>query len=338
MNGDLGEPVNGPVASEASESENPTPNEGSHEQETGPLSMAEAFAQAKAARDSQPQEQLDSQESESAPGESPAAERKPEDRQRTFTEQAALQRAIDLRRQGRENELSPEARGLLRKFEEDLEPVIAGKLKAREAEEAEFKKLFLHLDSLRLTDREAFDKEMDEIDPRSGTRAKLQFFYAYKDAHPEISAENPNPEPRQKSVQEIYGEVASTYGKGFEQLVDAIGRDGGIDAETMQQLKAEYRFGSHPDSGNLATFGAKLITALAEAAAKPIVEKEVAKVREAERKAYDLQVQTLKNKGVETPRQLSGGTPDPRRKNAPGPGPISMADAVRAAKEQLATV
>lgn len=328
----LAEPVED-ATSEAPESKIP---DGGSDEGREPISMAEAFARAKAARESQ-------QSSESAPdseadgsGDSESAKPAQETpQQRLFTEQAAIQRALDLRRQGRESELSPEARGLLRKFEEEIMPAAEQRVRTRDKEETEFKNLFLHLDSLRLTDREAFDAEVDSINPDTGRRDKLAFYYAYKDAHPEISADNPNAEPPRKSEAQIYSDVAATYGKGFEGLIDAIGRDGGVDSETMQRLKAEYRFGAHPDSENLATFGAKLITALVEAGSKSHIEREVAKVREAERKAYQLELQRVKGQQITTPRNLPGGVRDPR-KPVESHGPITMAEAVRQAKESLA--
>ncbi len=311
-------------------------------EDDGPISMAEALAQARAAEASEPADE--SVESgtppESAPseGDAPAAETPAPTgtRAKLYTEQAALQRALDLRAQGREAELDPAARGLLRKFEQQ----VVTRHKAEEAEEAEFREMWLAMEATRLEDPAAFQALMDEVHPEAGRRAKQAFYYSYRDAHPDISLENPNPGTgaKQRSEHEITAELVTTYGQGFEQTLDAIAEDAGLNPEAFKALKAEYQFGKHPDSGNLATFMAKVVTSVAEAMAAPIVEKEKAKIQKAEKAAFDLQLQRYKTLAQQTPRSMPAGVMDNRRRGtvqSDPSRPFSMKDALAAARESL---
>lgn len=307
--------------------------------DTGPISMAEALAQAQAAAESpdasQPPEPAPDAVSDEGAGEgdSAAAETKtPETRrERLFSEKAALQRAVDLVAQGREAELSPEARGILRKYEKQ----IIERHKADQADEEEFKDLWLTLEAARVEDPAEWARLTVEH-PKA--QENYRFYHAYKAAHPDISLDTPNPSARQRSESDIVAEVATAYGQGFEQTLDAIAEEAEIDPARYAALKAEFSFGKHPDSGNLATFMAKMVSATAEAMVKPLLEKEAAKIKAAERKAYDLQLQTYKQQAQQTPRSLPAGVMDPRKaKTQTDPSrPFSLRDALAEAKEILA--
>ena len=301
--------------------------------------MAEALTQARAAADSQGAEPPGdtgeppaSSEPPAETGETAAAETTPSGkRERLFTEKAALQRALDLQAQGRAAELDPAARGLLRKYEQET----IERYKADQADEEEFKDLWLTLEAARVEDPAEWARLTVEH-PKA--REHYNFYHAYKAAHPDISLDTPNPSAKQRSESDIVAEVATAYGQGFEQTLDAIAEEAEIDPARYAALKAEFSFGKHPDSANLATFMAKMVSATAEAMVKPLLEKEAAKIKAAERKAYDLQLQTYKQQAQQTPRSLPAGVMDPRkaRTQTDPSRPFSLRDALAEAKEVLA--
>lgn len=299
--------------------------------------MAEAFARAKATLESDTSpsaSQPESGEGASASGEEPetqpaAAPEKASPETRRYDERGALQRILQLKREGRLSELSPEARGVLTRFEQEVARAALAEAQQKADREAQMRDVYLTNLTLAEQDPAAYAKLLTE-QPEAAL-----FMKSYAQAHPEITLDNPEARPRRSEV-EIATEIANEYGRGFEGLVDAIATDGGLTAETLSALKAEFTFGKHPDSANLATFGAKLVTAVAEVMAKELAQKEIQKVKEAERKAYDLQLQKIRGEQANPPRQLSGsGIPDPRQRLAQS-GPISMADALREARERLA--
>lgn len=307
---------------------------------SSPISMAEALAQARAAAESpaptsseEPGEQPASSEHAGTEGDSAAAETPTSKgpRERLFTEKAALQRALDFQAQGREAELSPEARGILRKYEKQ----IIERHETRRSEDEEFKDLWLQLEAARVEDPAEWARLTVEH-PKA--REHFEFYHSYRLAHPEVSLDTPNPSAKQRSEQDILAEVATAYGQGFEQTLDAIADEADIDPAKYQALKAEFSFGKHPDSANLATFMAKMVSTVAEAMVKPLLEKEVAKVKAAEKKAYDLQLQTYKTQAQQTPRSMPAGVMDPRkaRTQADPSRPFSLRDALAEAKEALA--
>lgn len=248
---------------------------------------------------------------------------------RAFDERGALQRILTLKQQGRLGELPPEARGVLKRLEDDIRTQAISIHREEEQREAEFKDLFLTNLALKETDPAAYVRLMDD-------RPELSIFMdSYKKAHPEVTLDDPDARPR-KSEEQLRSEIANTYAQGFEGFIDAVAEDGGLDPEAYKKLKSEFQFGKHPDSGNLTTFGAKLITSLAESMAEELAKKQVEKVKADEKKAYDLQLQKIRGEAAQTPRQLSGGVSKPGSAGRTS-GPISMADALAEAKELIAS-
>lgn len=313
----------------------PTPEQGeepvSASADEQPLSMAESFARAKAARESATATPAseESGDGKGASDDAPAAQPEGTERTRMYDERGALQRILQLKQQGRLSELTPEARGLLTRFEQEVSRSAIAEAEAKARQEAEMKDVYLTNLALKETDPAAYVQLLDEQPDVA------LFMKRYAEVHPEITLDDPDARPR-KSEAQIAAEIGEVYGRGFETLMDAIAEDGGLDQDAYKKLKAEFEFGKHPDSRNLATFGAKLVTAVAEVMAKGMAEKEIAKVKEAERKAYDLQLQKVRGEAANPPRQLGDSgvrQPDTRV----GSGPMKMADAVRVAKEMVAS-
>lgn len=298
-----------------------------------PFSMAEAFAAAKAAAGESPADNAapdegsgagDAQASDAAPN----ARTKGSDR-KLYDERGALQRILQLRKEGKVGELPPEAQGALRRLEDEIRQRAIAEHEARQKEEAEFRDLYLTNLALREHDPAAYAKVVSD-------QPELALFMkAYEREHPEVTLDDPDARPR-KTESQLAQEIAQAYGTGFEAMVDAIAEDGGLDAETIGKLKAEFKFGKHPDSMQLGTFGAKLITAVAEAMAKDLAAKEVERVRAEERKAYDLQLQRLRGLGAQPPRQLPGGVSNPQS-NGSKSGPVTMREALEEAKLIIAS-
>lgn len=296
--------------------------------------MREAFEQAKAKSFTGSSPDESKAESTETKAGAPDEDEQPADApqvpagKRLLDERGALQRILTLRRQGRVGELDAAAQGLLRSLEDELRGSAVTEHQRKEQQEAEFKDLYLTNLALKEEDPAAYVKFMDE-------KPELAIFMdSYRKAHPEVTLDDPNARPR-KSEDQIRTEIADVYGRGFEGFIDAVAADGGLDDAAFKALKAEFQFGKHPDSANLTTFGAKLITALVDKAAEEKAKKLVEKVKRDERGAYDLQLQKVRGEQATPPRAI-GGSARPPAKASDKPGPISMADALAEAKERLA--
>lgn len=323
---DQAEPVAGAEDTQQVEGAQGAPEQGSPEAET-PFSMADALAAVKAAAGESPAGEAAPDEGSGASGEK-ASEAAPDAQKKgsgkLYDERGALQRILQLRREGKVGELPPEAQGLLRTLESELRRTAVTEHQARQQEEAEFKDLYLSNLALREQDPAAYAKVVSE-------RPELAIFMkAYADEHPEVTLDDPDARPR-KTEGQMVKEIAQQYGTGFEAMIDAIAADGGLDSEAIGKLKAEFRFGEHPDSMQLGTFGAKVITAVANVMAKSLAEKEIERVKVEERKAYDLQLQRVRGMGAQPPRQLPGGVSNPKSNEAKA-GPVSMREAFEEGK------
>lgn len=321
------EPVSGAEDTQLAGESQDVPEQGSPETEK-PFTMAEAFAAAKADASESPTGSAapdtgsgvsDAQASDANPDARP----KGSDR-KLYDERGALQRILQLRKDGKVGELPPEAQGVLRRLEEEIRRSALAEHERQQKEEAEFKDFYLTNLALREHDPAAYAKVI------SAQPELALFMKAYETEHPEVTLDDPDARPR-KTEGQMVKEIAQEYGAGFEAMIDAIAADGGLDPETIGKLKAEFKFGQHPDSMQLGTFGAKLITAVAEVMAKDLAAKEVERVKAEERKAYDLQLQRVRGMGAQPPRQLPGGVRDPRS-NSEKSGPVSMREAFEAGK------
>lgn len=315
--------VNEPAA-EAAPAERP-PDGAPGEQ---PLSMAEAFAAAKAMVEESPAaEAVPASGTGSSDDAEPSAEPSEEGpgSRKRYDERGALQKILQLRRDGRLHELPPEAQGLVRKLEQELKQSAIREYEQQRQEEEQFRDFYLTHLAIRENDPAQYARLVSQ-------RPELAIFMkSYEDAHPDVTLENPEG-GLGPSEERLRGELARQYGQGFELMIDAIAEDGGLPADAVAALKREFKFGEHPDSMNLAVFGAKVITALAEARAKELAAKEVEKVKAAERKAYELQLQRLRGMSAPSVAVMAGLPGSGKDVKA---GPLTMAEAFEAAKELL---
>lgn len=248
-----------------------------------------------------PPEAGDSEATPQQPAE-PVSERK-------VTSQGELDRIQTLIAQGREAELDPAARGVLRKLEER---VLAGQEK-----EAGFRKLYLDFEAERLDDVDAFtDKVL--ADP-----GIAQFMQDYKRKHPDISLENPNAQPKQPNPQEVRAQVDAEYADAVTQVAAELSTKAGLDAGQIAKIQAE--------SGG--KVGELLIRSF-DAAVAAGVEKMRPEIARKEREAAELEAQAkYANKTIITPRSI-GGVPVQGEKRDPSK-PFDMGDAIREARAEL---
>lgn len=281
-----------------------------------PTSMESALAEARA--------ELASEESDTAKGEDANASPKPPATvdsevtpqqpaetvsERKVTSQGELDRIQTLIAQGREAELDPAARGVLRKLEER---VLAGQEK-----EAGFRKLYLDFEAERLDDVDAFtDKVLD--DP-----AIAQFMRSYKAAHPGISLETPDAQPKQPNPQEVRAQVDAEYSDAVQQVASELCQKAGLDEVKIARLQAE-------SGGKVGELLIRSFEAAVEARAEQMRPEIVRK----EREAAELEAQAkYANKTIITPRAI-GGVPVQGGKRDPSE-PFNMGDAMREARAEL---
>jgi len=281
-------------------------------------SMSEAFAQAKA--------ELASDESTPAKGEdAPASLNPPEtgdseatpqtpaepEPRRSPTAQGELDRIQTLIAQGREHELDPAARGVLRKLEEGV--------LAKQQKEDGFRKLYLDYETERFEDAEAFSDKM-LADP-----GIAQFMQAYRRQHPGISLDNTTAQPRQPDPAEVRAQVDSEYVTAVTQVAEKLTRDHGVDEGTIARLQAE--------SGG--KVGDLLVRSF-EAAVQAQVTKLTPEIARKEREAAELEAQAkYANKTIIVPRQINGLPVDPKAAKDSSE-PFSMRDAFNQAKQEIA--
>lgn len=314
--------------------EAPAPAEQAAPESNAPLSMADALAQAKVSTATAPTPESATGDTPAPDGDGPApapdATKPPEGRKSQKNEDhGTLRRINELRRQDRLGELDPRAAGELRRLEEDISNRAVETYKVTTAEEAEFRSTYIELLAM---------AEEDPAKYRDLIRAQpdwIRFEQSYRASHPEVTLANPDPVKAADPVK-VRTEIANAYGKGFEQTLDAIAADAGLSDEAYSKLKAEYNFGSHPDSANLSVFLGKMFTDTATAMAEAIVAKRLPELQKSERTAAETAASRKLGLTARPPKFL------PDRSTGPNPpsdtsGPISMGEAARQARELIAT-
>lgn len=229
---------------------------------------------------------------------------------RKATPQGVLDRILSLIQEGREAELDPSSRGVLRKLEERSE--------ARRQEDANYRKLYLGYESEKFEDPDSFVEKMI-AEPAIG-----QFMSAYKRQHPEISLENPTAQHREPSAAEVRAQVDVEYADAVTQTVSAIARTAGIDDGTVARLQAE-------SGGRLGEFMARSF----DEAVKVQAEKMRPEIARKEREAAELEAQArYANKTIITPRAVGGLPVTGGHRDLSEP--FSMRDAMREARAEEA--
>lgn len=289
------------AAVEASVSPEPTAPETdtSPEEEQG-LSVEDAFERALArAKDSEEKEETGEGDGQpAAPVDSAAEEATAEDAAKPADSQAVLDRVYQLWKQGREEELSPQERGILRRMELDA----TTRIQAQQAQEESFRELYLGLLAQKDEDPEAFAHFL-QSDPKG--EESLRFMKAYAAAHPDVTLDSPQA-PVVKRADVYRDAVAQAFDTVDTALATVAGKYGLTDAD----LESAYE-----KSGN--DF-ASYLDAIVAAAAKAEVERERPKIAKAEREAHAAELQVVRaKKTIITPRPLNG---------APASKPVAPVD------------
>lgn len=184
--------------------------------------------------------------------------------QRLFSEQAAIDRALSLHRQGRTHELPPEVQGQIRKWEgEVLERAAADK-----AEDDAFLEVFVSNLALRESDPDEYLKLLD--DPELGDDTRL-FMREFAKAHPEVTLDNPQYTPRAKTPDELRVEFGNEIAERLNTSLRALAEEKGI--TNFDDIREKSR-------GN-----ATLLTAVIDAGIEVGVAKKLDGIRKAERDA-----------------------------------------------------
>lgn len=289
------------AAVEASVSPEPTAPETdtSPEEEQG-LSVEDAFERALArAKDSEEKEETGEGDGQpAAPVDSAAEEATAEAAAKPADSQAVLDRVYQLWKQGREEELSPQERGILRRMELDA----TTRIQAQQAQEESFRELYLGLLAQKDEDPEAFAHFL-QSDPKG--EESLRFMKAYAAAHPDVTLDSPQA-PVVKRADVYRDAVAQAFDTVDTALATVAGKYGLTDAD----LESAYE-----KSGN--DF-ASYLDAIVAAAAKAEVERERPKIAKAEREAHAAELQVVRaKKTIITPRPLNG---------APASKPVAPVD------------
>lgn len=237
-----------------------------------------------------------------------------------LTPQQVLDRIQTLTSQGRENELTPSERGVLRRIRS--EAVAAHQQEAEQ--ETQFRDLFLDLDRKAKEEPETFVATL--MQSEDGERL-VRFYRQYQKDHPDISTDNPNgngPEQPDKIRQEVAGKWFDDFDRGIESIATAAG----IPGEKLTEL---YEKSAHPFNDYLPA----VIDAIAEQKAEASREA----IRAEERKAAQLEAQaTYAGKTIVVPRVINGSGPGGKETSRPPSDPNKAFDwAARQAREQLAS-
>lgn len=289
-------------------------------EDDGSFSIADALAEARAELDAQPEETA-SGDSKEPPAkdvaettETPPAEQATEAPvARKDPAQGELQRILQLVEEGRQGELSPTARGVLRRLQENV--------KQEAARENEYRETYLRFERMKGEDPEAFADEVinDPAIPR--------FMRAYKAKHPDVSLDSPNGSTTADPVR-IRRELDAEYAEAVTETVAMIAANAGLDEPSIDRIRQE-------SGGKLGVMMARAF----EESVKAAVAKELPKIKEAERVAAQQEAQAAyANKTIIAPRVVNG-TPG----NVKGAGrdpsqPYTWADALAESKQELELV
>lgn len=282
----------------------------------GTLTLAEAFAAAKAELGAQPAEPAKDSSTEASPPDgkaedAPATEQQVQQEpapERPVTTQAVLDRIRTLVDEGRIAEMTPTERGIYNRIRQSFE--------REQQQEREFRDLFLELEAERQTDPEGFVERL--LGQENGAEL-LQFYQAYKKAHPDVTLDNPEGRPKQPSPEQIRAEIRENYNTALNEIMAAV----------AEQHGADY-------SAVVAKSGNKLgtaITLLIDAAVEARMAKELPRRLEKEREAIRMEVQAeFAPRNVLTPKVLGNGNAAPVGNSD---GPITWGQALAEAKAEL---
>lgn len=274
-----------------------------------PLSIAEAFAAAKAELAGEPpagDSEEEAQEPQASAQPEPQSEQQPEPKgEPEKPAVSSLDRIRTLLEQERIAELSAEERGIVNRIRRSFE--------AEQKAEREYRESYVGLLTEKAVDPEAFAEKMLEND------SLYNFFREYGKAHPEVTLENPNPAERVPTPDEVRGELREQYNTALNEVLRDTAREAGVDYDAILK-EAGTKLGS-------------AINLLIERGSEARIAREVEKRLAKERDALRIELQTeYASKTIIAPRQIGGGPVGPRAKD----GPLTFREAFEAAKEELA--
>lgn len=197
------------------------------------------------------------------------------------TTQGQLDRINSLVEQGRESELTPTERGVLRRLRERVEQ--------QHQQETRFRDMYLQFERMK-EDPEAWTKFLDDHQQPDKV---LAFMRAYKRDHPDVSLDNPDARP-QPSAEQIRAQVEEEQTEALEGLVDQLAKAAGVEDELPSLRKeADGRHGA-------------LLSSITKTAIEKGVEKMRESVRREEREAAEREAQAKFAPRMETHRVLPG--------------------------------
>lgn len=263
------------LAGEGSEARAEASDDGSQGEDQG----AETSETARETATAEPDAKAEPEKTDTGERETGAEEATGEDDRTT---KGTLDRINSLVEQGRENELTPHERGVLRRLRERVEQ--------QHQQETRFRDLYLQFERMKTEDPEGWTKFLDDHQQPDKV---LAFMRAYKRDHPEVSLDNPDARP-QPSAEQIRAQVEEEQTEALDGLVDQLAKAAGVEEELPTLRKeADGRHGA-------------LISAITKTAIEKGVEKMRESVRREEREAAEREMQAKFAPRMETHRVLPG--------------------------------
>ena len=288
-------------------------------EDDGSFSIAEALAEARAEQQAQTDDTPPGDSTTEPPEKGDAETDEATDTGETETTapvakkdpaQGELQRILQLVEEGRQAELTPTARGVLRRLQENV--------KAEAARENEYRETYLRFERMKVEDPEAFGDEVVK-DP-----AVPQFMRAYKSAHPDVSLDSPEGSTTVDPVK-IRRELDAQYSEAMTETVAMIASNAGLDETQIDRIRQD-------SGGKLGVLMAKAF----EESVKAAVAKELPKVKAAERLAAQQEAQAAyANKTIITPRVVNGTPGDTKGAGRDPNQPYTWHDALAESKKEL---
>lgn len=226
--------------------------------------------------------------------------------------EAELDRIYTHIRQGRVHELPPNLRGRAQALQRD----IIASHRQEQAEEEQFRDLFLNMEAKRIEDPDEFARLMFD-DPNAGQNR--EFYELYRSAHPEVSLDNPDFELGMLSPEQVRASTTQELFTDLDAAILAMAQDAGIGEARVAELRSQSQ---GPWS--------YLSNAFTEAV-KAAGEKERARIRDEERQAAGLEAQArYSGRSVVTPRVLGQAGRAPARDTSK---PMTWEEALREAEQ-----
>ena len=230
--------------------------------------------------------------------------------------QSTLDRIRMLDERGRLDELTPTERGVYDRIVDQTR----GQLQTEMRQDTEFGQLYV-----KLMEAESEGNFMEVAREVAGGRGQsasnvVAFFDAYKNQHPEVTLDNPNPNQRdtRPDVRRLRDEGAASARTETEGVLKEVAKGLGISDTKFLELQAKSQ---------------GVNTLMAEVIAEGItagIEAKLPEVTDAERKAATKEASLTNLGAVKTPRSLTGGATDPS-KSGKSDGPVTMGDALQEA-------